>query len=67
MLAIANEMEAAVTRLFKDPNTKAIDHSNTTIRSNIDDDWSTIILLFTNNINIEFRLRPLFFTYEDGE
>lgn len=68
MLATENESEAAVALSNKGEHTKATVHFDTTSRNNIDGDWPSIILRFTNiTTNIEFRLRPLFFAYEDRE
>ena len=68
MMATQNETEAAVMLLNKSDFHKATVHFDTTSRSNIDGDWPTIILRFSNNTNnTEFRLRPIFFAYEDRE
>ena len=68
MMATQNETEAAVMLLNKSDFHKATVHFDTTSRSNIDGDWPTIILRFSNNTNnTEFRLRPIFFAYKDRE
>ena len=68
MMATQNETEAGVMLLNKNSVDKATVHFDTTSRSNIDGDWPTIILRFSNNIsNTEFRLRPILFAYEDRE
>ena len=65
MLASEAESEAAAMLLKKDSNTKVTIHFDTTSHSNIDREWPSIILRFSNNVNIEYRLRPIFFAYED--
>ena len=67
MLASESETEAALILIKKDSKTKATVHFDTTSRNNIDGDWPTIILRFSNDKNMEYRLRPLFFAYEDRE
>ena len=64
---LASEMEtlAAAVLLEKDDATKSTIHFDTTSRSNIDGEWPSLILRFSNNI--EYRLRPIFFAYEDRE
>ena len=64
-LATETETDAGLALLDKDISVKAFIHFDTTSRSNIDGDWPSIILRFTNGE--EFRLRPLFFAYEDRE
>lgn len=64
-LATETETDAALALLDKDLSVKAFIHFDTTSRSNIDGDWPSIILRLTNGE--EFRLRPLFFAYEDRE
>ena len=64
-LASEAESEAAAMLLKKDSNTKVTIHFDTTSRSNIDGEWPSIILQFSNNVNIEYRLQPIFFAYED--
>jgi hypothetical protein len=49
--------------LDKETSVKAFIHFDTTSRNNMDGEWPSIILRFTNAE--EFRLRPLFFAYED--
>ena len=64
---LASEMEtiAATMLLEKDGDTKSTIHFDTTSRSNIDGEWPSLILRFSNNV--EYRLRPIFFAYEDRE
>ena len=63
----ASEMEkdAAVALLKKNNQVKATLHFDSTGRSSIDGEWPSIILTFSNKE--EYRLRPLFFAYEDRE
>ena len=63
----ASEMEsmAATTLYNKGNGIKAIVHFDTTSRSSIDGEWPSIILRFSDGE--EFRLRPLFFAYEDRD
>ena len=63
LLASETETEAAIALLEKSSDVKAIVHFDKMSRNNIDGDWPTIILRFSNGE--EFRLRPLFFAYED--
>ena len=57
----------------KEPGVKATVHFDTTSCSSIDGEWPSIILRFSSGINSgnssgkEFRLRPIFFAYEDRE
>ena len=64
-LATETETDAGLALLDKDISVKASIHFDTTSRSNIDGDWPSIILRFTDGE--EFRLRPFFFAYEDRE
>lgn len=64
-LATATETDAALALLDKDVSVKAFPHFDTTSRNNIDVNWPSIILRFTNGE--EFRLRPMFFACEDRE
>ena len=63
----ASEMErdAAVALNNKIPNVKVTIHFDTTGRSSIDGEWPSIILKFSDGH--EYRLRPLFFAYEDRQ
>ena len=63
MLASEMEIIAAKTLYEKDPSVKATLHFDTTSRSSIDGEWPSIILRFSSGE--EFRLRPIFFAYED--
>lgn len=65
LMASETETEAAIALLEKDSCVKAIIHYDTTSRNNIDGDWPTIILRLSNGE--EFRLRPIFFAFEDRE
>ena len=70
ILASEQESEGACTLDKHDPNTsasKSIFHFDTTSRNNIDGEWPSIILRFTDPIKLEYRLRPLFFAYEDRD
>ena len=62
---LASEMElmAAKALYNKDSNVKVFLHFDTTSRSSIDGEWPAIILRFSSWD--EFRLRQLFFAYED--
>ena len=54
--------------LKKESDTKATVHFDTTSRSNIDGEWPSIITRFTEGgESTEYRLRPLFFAYEDRD
>lgn len=63
----ASEMEkdAATALVTKKPEVKAIIHFDSTGRSSIDGEWPSIILRFSDGE--EYRLRPLFFAYEDRQ
>eukprot|EP00111_Clytia_hemisphaerica_P017245 TCONS_00051047-protein len=58
------ELEAA-TALFNKGAVKSTVHYDTTSRSSIDGDWPSIILKLSDGS--EYRLRPLFFAFEDRE
>jgi hypothetical protein len=64
-LAIENETDASLALIDMPDNVKAFIHFDTTSRDNIDGEWPSIILRFSDGV--EFRLRPLFFAYEDRE
>ena len=52
----------------KQPGSKAIWHYDTTSRSSIDGDWPSLIIRITNcDKPVEFRLRPIYFAFEDRE
>ena len=57
------EREAAKALNNKAPNVKATIHFDTTSRSSIDGEWPSILLKFSDGY--DYRLRPLFFAYED--
>ena len=57
------ETEAAIHLLNKESNVKATVHFDSTSHSSIDGEWPSLIIIFSNGQ--EFRLRPLFFAYED--
>ena len=63
----ASEMKReAENALFnKNENSKAIIHFDTTGHSSTDGEWPSIILRFTDGL--EYRLRALFFAYEDRQ
>ena len=63
----ASEMErdAGLNLLNKDEKIKATVHFDTTSRSSIDGEWPSIIIILSDGQ--EFRLRPLFFAYEDRD
>ena len=65
LMAIDSEVDAAIALCNKIPSVKAFLHFDTTNRNNIDEDWPTIILRMSDGQ--EFRLRPLFFAFEDRE
>ena len=61
-----SEMEAmAATALYRKTSSKSFIHFDTISRSSIDGEWPSIILRFSDGE--EFRLRHLFFAYEDRE
>ena len=68
-MASENETEAAMLLFHKNSQTKSKTtvHFDTTSRSNIDGEWPSIILRFSSPISKEYRLRPLYFAYEDRE
>ena len=59
------EKDAATALLNKKPEVKAIMHFDSTGRSSIDGEWPFIILRFSDAN--EYRLRPIFFAYEDRQ
>ena len=59
------EKDAATALLNKKPEVKAIMHFDSTGRSSIDGEWPSIILRFSDGN--EYRLRPIFFAYEDRQ
>ena len=59
------EREAAIHLLNKESNVKATVHFDSTSHSSIDGEWPSLIIIFSNGQ--EFRLRPLFFAYEDWD
>ena len=59
------ERKAAIHLLNKESNIKATVHFDSTSRSLIDGEWPRLIIIFSNSQ--EFRLRPLFFAYEDRD
>ena len=63
MQAAQEERDAGVALFRKDAGTKATLHFDTTSRNNIDGEWPSLILNFSNTQR--HRLRPLFFAYED--
>ena len=65
ILSSETEREAAIALNAKKPNIKATVHFDTTSRSSIDGDWPSIILSLSSGF--EYRLRPLFFAFEDRE
>ena len=68
VMASEIESEAALMLLRKECDTKVTIHFDTTSRSNIDGEWPTIITRFTKNgESTEYRLRPIFFAYEDRD
>lgn len=48
---------------MKAADVKSVVHYDTTTRSSIDGEWTSIVLNFSDGR--EYRLRPLFFAYED--
>ena len=65
MQASQVERDAGLTLLHRPANTKSILHYDTTSRCQIDGEWPSIILSFSDGT--DFELRPLFFAYEDRE
>ena len=63
--ATQEESDAGLTLYTKNKDVKVTLHYDTTTRCHIDGDWPCLILNFGNNKC--FRLRPLFFAYEDRE
>ena len=59
------ERNAAIALYQKPENVKRIMHYDTTSRSSIDGEWSSIILKLSSGQ--VYQLRPLFFAYEDRE
>ena len=56
------ESDAAVALATKSSNIKVTLHFDTTRRNNVDGEWPSLILNFSNNLR--YRLRPIFFAYE---
>ena len=65
MQASEAEGNAAIARYQKPDNVKRIMHYDTTSRSSVDGEWPSRILKLSSGQ--EYRLRPLFFAYEDRE
>ena len=63
MQASQAELKSACTLYKKNSSLKLTIHFDTSTRSSIDGEWSSLIVIFSDGQ--EFRLRPLFFTYED--
>ena len=63
--ASEREREAATVLFNNNINAKATIHFDTTGRSSIDGQWPSIILSFSDGL--EYRLRPLFFAFEDRQ
>ena len=63
----ASEMERETTFALFNKSTlvKSIVHFDTIGRSSIDGEWPSLILKFSDGI--EYRLRPIFFAFEDRE
>ena len=61
--AAQEERDAGVALFKKNSDTKLTLHFDTTSRNNIDGEWPSLILNFSNTRR--YRLRPLFFAYED--
>ena len=61
--ASQREYEAAVALNSKPENVKVTLHFDTTSRNSIDGEWPSLILNFSNGQ--KFRLRPIFFAFED--
>ena len=57
------ECDAAIALIDKNKNVKVTLHYDTTSRNSIDGEWPSLILNFSDQQ--KFRLRPLFFAYED--
>ena len=57
------EREAAFALFNKSTLVKSIVHFDNTGRSSIDGEWPSLILKFSDGI--EYRLRPMFFAFED--
>ena len=57
------ERETAIHLLNKESSVKVTVHFDSTSRSSINGEWSSLIIIFSNGQ--EFKLRPLFFAYED--
>ena len=60
---IHQEQRAALALKSADNHVKVTLHYDTTSRSNIDGEWPSLILIFSDKQR--FKLRPLFFAYED--
>ena len=63
MMASNEEMNAGLALYNKPTGIKVTMHYDTTSRNNIDGEWPAIIIAFSDGK--EYRLRPLFFAYED--
>ena len=59
------EREAAFALFNKGILVKSIAHFDTTGRSSLDGEWPSLILKFSDRI--EYRLRPIYFAFEDRE
>ena len=65
MQASQVERDAGLTLLHRPANTKSMLHYDTTSRCQIDGEWPSIILSFSDGT--DFELRPLFSANEDRE
>ena len=63
--ATQKENDAGVALFNNTKPNKLTLHYDTTARSNIDGEWPSLMLKFNNENS--FRLRPLFFGYEDRQ
>ena len=59
------ERDARLALLHRPANTKNALHYDTMSRCQIDGEWLSIILSFSDET--DFELHPLFFTYEDRD
>ena len=65
VLAIQHEHEVALALCSVPAGVKVILHYDSTSRSKIDGDWPSLVFIFSDKRR--FRLRPLFFAYEDRD
>ena len=61
--ASQTESDVALAMIDKAEDVKITLHYDTTSRNSIDGEWPSIVINFSDKQH--FRLRPLFFTYED--